>query len=150
MPDMEAALREWHRVLRPGGRFGFSSFGTGFMQPLRDLWAARLAHHGVASGVPPVHRLAEPATCQALLDGTGFTQTRVTGEQLGYHLETAAGRWADIEAGPEGMRLRQLPSAQYEEVRASHLEELEALMTPQGLWVDVSANFAFGRKEGVP
>lgn len=149
MPDMEAALREWQRVVRSGGLVGFSSFGAGFMQPLRDLWAARLAHHGVVFKAPPTHWLAEPATCRDLLDGTGFTQTRVVSEQLGYHLETEMDRWADIEAGPEGVPLRQLPSAEYEQIKAAHLKELNALRTPQGLWVDVSANFAFGRKEGV-
>jgi len=110
-----------------------------------------LTHIPLGSGfwghVTPTHRLAEAATCQALLEVAGFTQVGVMSEQLGYYMETSKQRWADIEAGPEGASLRQLSKAQYDEVKATHLEELQALMTPQGLWADVSAHFVFGWAE---
>jgi ubiquinone/menaquinone biosynthesis C-methylase UbiE len=58
VPDMLAALREWRRVLVPGGFVGISSFGPGFLQPLRELWEARLRRYGLTAAVLPTHRLA--------------------------------------------------------------------------------------------
>jgi hypothetical protein len=36
--------------------------------------------------------------------------------------------------------------ATHEQIKAEHLAELSALVTPEGLWVDVPSNFAFGRR----
>jgi len=33
MPDTLGALREWHRVLKPGEKIGFTSFGEGLYRP---------------------------------------------------------------------------------------------------------------------
>ncbi|MHB0987791.1 MAG: class I SAM-dependent methyltransferase [Bellilinea sp.] len=46
MRDMVAALREWQRVLKPGGSIGFSSFGVGLFEPLKRYhhWAGRGAN----------------------------------------------------------------------------------------------------------
>ena len=79
---MLAALREWHRVLKPGGQVGFSGFGPTFLQPLRDLWEARLRQYGVSLPTGSQdHRLAEPETCRRLLHEAGFVQTEVQSEQ---------------------------------------------------------------------
>ncbi len=147
VPDMLAALREWRRVLVPGGFVGISSFGPGFLQPLRDLWEARLRRYGLTAAALPTHRLADPAICQALLTDAGFAQVESRIEQLGYHLPTAEDRWADIDAGMEGQPLLQLPPEQRDQVRTEHLAEVSALATAQGIWVDVSGLFSFGRKE---
>lgn len=146
VPDMPAALREWRRVLAPGGCAGFSSFGPSFLQPLRDLWTARMRQYGLTAASLPTHRLADAATCEALLREAGFTQIEVRSEQLGYYLPTPRGRWADIRAGLEGKPLLQLAPAQREQARAEHLAELTALTTAQGIWVDAPALFAVGRR----
>jgi ubiquinone/menaquinone biosynthesis C-methylase UbiE len=144
--DMSAAVREWHRVLVAGGRAGFTSFGPTFLQPLARLWAEQMETHGVTMSFPPTHRLSDPAVCAALLRDCGFATTDVSGEQLGYYLGSAESRWDEIRAGLEGVALDRLDPQAQERVKAEHLDELGALVTDEGLWVDVPVNFAFGVK----
>ena len=39
-----------------------------------------------------------------------------------------------------------MTAAQRAQIEAEHLAELEALVTAQGIWVDVPANLAFGQR----
>jgi arsenite methyltransferase len=147
VPDMLAALREWHRVLKPGGQVRFSGFGPTFLQPLRDLWEARLRQYGVS--LPTVsqdYRLAEPETCRRLLHEAGFVQTEVQSEQLGYYFRTVEEYWEESWAGQRRMAVLQLAPAQREQFKAEHLAEVRALATEQGIWRDVAVNFARGWK----
>jgi SAM-dependent methyltransferase len=89
MPDMLAALREWWRVLKPGGQVGFSGWGSTYQQPLLGLWHARLHQYGVPlPTAAPIQRLAAPTTCQQVLHEAGFVEIVVQSEQLGYYLRT--------------------------------------------------------------
>jgi ubiquinone/menaquinone biosynthesis C-methylase UbiE len=147
VPDMLAALQEWHRVLTPGGQVRFSGFGPTGGQPMRDLWTARLRQYGVS--LPTVlqdYRLAEPETCRRLLHEAGFVQTEVQSEQLGYYFRTAEEYWEDMWASQRRMIVLQLAPAQREQFKAEHLAEVGALATAQGIWRDGAVNFARGWK----
>jgi ubiquinone/menaquinone biosynthesis C-methylase UbiE len=146
MPDMSKAILEAYRVLVPGGLIGFSSFGSTFMSPLSGLLTARLEAHGVAPANPPVARLADPEVCRKLLEAAGFGHVQVVQEQLGYFYKTIEDRWTEITAGLEGMPLLKLASEVREQLKDEHFAELKTLETPDGLWLNVPANFAFGRK----
>ncbi len=145
IPEMSAALKEARRVLKPNGVVGFNSFSPNFLQPLRQLWNERLQKHGIKIGSLPIHRIPDAETCEALLRDAGFAQIDVKIEQLGYYLPTIADRWNDIVAGLEGMPLLKLPPEQREQIHAEHVEELQSLTTPKGIWVDVPPIFAFGK-----
>ncbi len=148
VPDMVAALREWGRVLIPGGYVCFSGFGSTFHQPFRSLWNARLRRFGVSLPAPsPTYRLADPATCRQLLHEAGFAQIEVQSEQLGYYLRTAEEWWEENWATPMRMPLLQLSPERQAQFKREHLAEAAALATSKGLWVDVAANFALGRKQ---
>ena len=146
VPDMTRAVQEFHRVLKPGGKAGFSGFGVGFLSPLTELLSARLETHGMPPAKPPVGRLANPDACRNLLEQAGFTGVKVSSTQLGYHHTDFESRWAEIVAGLEGMPLGKLSPENLERAKAEHRTELEGLFTSDGLWTNVPANFAFGTK----
>jgi ubiquinone/menaquinone biosynthesis C-methylase UbiE len=144
-PDIPAALREWKRVLAPAGVVGFTSFGEELMQPLMDLWAARLQRYGLKAATIPYKRLGTQALCEAALHEAGYTEITVQREQLGYYAPTPEQRWMDILSGLEGKPLQQLTLGQREQIKAEHLADLAAHITSQGIWMNVDSLFAFGR-----
>jgi ubiquinone/menaquinone biosynthesis C-methylase UbiE len=147
MPDMLAALREWWRVLTPGGQVGFSGWGPTYQQPLLGLWHARLHQYGVPlPTAAPIQRLAAPTTCQQLLREAGFVEIVVQSEQLGYYLRTPEEWWAQMWASRNRMAVLALAPAQQAQFQAEYLAEVHALATPEGIWVDVATNFARGWK----
>ncbi|WP_309572329.1 class I SAM-dependent methyltransferase [Deinococcus sp.] len=127
VPDMILALREWSRVLRPGGPVVYSAFGPGMMAPLTRLWAERLGTHGLKSGSLPIGRIASPEVARDLLSGAGFTEIEADLTALPYPVASPEARWADIEAGVEGQPLAAMSPEQRAQLRAEHLTELEGL-----------------------
>jgi len=148
LPDMLAALREWHRVLRPGGRLLLTSFTHNAFMPLAARFLDRLAAFGVDTREERWRRLAEPAECEDLLQTAGFTHVQISTEQLGFHLDGPEDWWAIIQSSGYRGLLDALDEEARSPFREQHLAELRALETDQGLWLNVETLFIAARRPG--
>ena len=75
-PDVEAALREVHRVLVPGGRFAFVVWDTAERSVGQKLIYDAIAAHGrldaPVPAAPSAHRLADAGEARRTLETAGF------------------------------------------------------------------------------
>ena len=149
LPDMQAALTEWKRVLKLGGNIIFTSFGPAAFRPMLDLFMARLALHDVVTDPAAGARLNDPAHCRQLLTAAGLIDVEVVTEQLGYHLKDATEWWEIVyNAGLRGMLDKLAPHSR-EVFEREHLQEVAELVTETGLWLNVETLFSFGRRPSV-
>lgn len=146
MPDLVEALREWGRVLKPGGRVGFTAFAPGLMAPLPALWAARLKTLDLVPPGPPIGRLPSAEKARELLTDAGYSEIRADVEPVPYLLEHPEHRWDDIGAGLEGLQLRGLSPEIQADLKTRHLAELAPLFTSGGLTVTLPLIVAFGTR----
>jgi ubiquinone/menaquinone biosynthesis C-methylase UbiE len=150
LPNMAAGLKEWKRVVKAGGYVAVSGYGESAFRPLSDLFEARIRMYGVqlVSPTRPFswQRLTEPEQYLSLFCNVGFESIEVFCKQLGYYLPDAEAWWDVVwNSGFRGP-VSQLEPEELLRFRADHLAEVRKLMTPKGLWLDIAAIFAVGRK----
>jgi ubiquinone/menaquinone biosynthesis C-methylase UbiE len=150
MSDMAAALRQWLRVIKPGGKLAFTAFGPQAFQPQMQLFFEALAHHGIApddhTPLAAAQRLHDPEYCRSLLSDAGLSETVVHKEQLGYHLKDINDWWTVVwNSGLRGW-VERLPNEARADFQSAHLADVDKLKTPDGLWFNVETHFAVGRK----
>lgn len=146
--DMLEALREWRRVLRPGGRIALTGFGPEVFQPLAEWYCEALLACG-GPGLRPEdfawQRLATAETFTALLTEAGFGDIECASEQLGYHLQAPQDWWEIVwNSGFRGP-LSELDADALERFRERHLERVGAAFTEGTLWLDVPVLFVSAR-----
>ena len=146
MPDMSAALKNWLRVLKPGGKLIFTSFAPSAFQPLSDIFMKNLAEYDIIPPTPRWLQLAEEDLCKKILSDNGFEKPQVTQAQLGYHLAKFDNWWEVIQsAGYRGL-YEQLAHEHREEFEGKHKSKIEKIMTDDGLWMDVQTLFSSALK----
>jgi SAM-dependent methyltransferase len=137
MADVEQALAETRRVLRPRGRLALSVWGAPERNPWASIGARILVERGhmppPEPGRPGVFSMAAPERVRAPLEGAGFENVRtdeVGVEFLFRDIEDYV-QWAIDMAGPLAMVLRGLSSEELRSV-AAEVEEAFAPFSAHG------------------
>ena len=144
--DMNAQLAHITEVVKSGGRVAISGFQENYFHPLKDLFFSRLAGYGVKQPPQNWKRIATEAGCRELFEKAELRDVRVEQKNVGYFLDSAE-EWWDIvwNAGFRRM-VDQLQPADQERFRQEHLQDVAALRTKDGIWLDVGVLFAMGTK----
>ncbi len=145
--DMETQLAHIASMVRPGGRVMISSFQEGYFQPLRDRLFARIAEYGVQDQPQAWKRIANEAGCRQLFETAKLTNIRVEQKNVGYYLSNAE-EWWDIVWNAGFRRLvARLSAEDQERFKREHLEEIDALGTDKGIWLDAGVLYTAGTKK---
>jgi ubiquinone/menaquinone biosynthesis C-methylase UbiE len=144
-PDIQAALSEWSRVLKPGGRVAFSTLGA----ESHLLYSELLQRYGILlpAGLP-TQRVDTTDKCEAFLRGAGFDEIESHAEQLGYYLAGAEECWELVWYTGARIPLTYLPPAVVERFKADYLAAMAASATEAGIWIDWPCLFSLARKPG--
>jgi ubiquinone/menaquinone biosynthesis C-methylase UbiE len=146
LPDYAKALHNWLRVLKPGGRLIFTSFGNNTFHPMAQWFREAIEANGVPFPEPAWKRLAETQQCQELVEQAGYCNPQVISKQMGYHLANENDWWEIIwNSGFRGI-LNALTPQQQADLRAQHLEQVAGLKTKDGIWLDVEVNYTLAQK----
>jgi ubiquinone/menaquinone biosynthesis C-methylase UbiE len=148
LSDMSGALREWTRVLRPGGKLAFTCFETTAFQPMLDDFMERIQAHGVQLPEGPFgsRRISSLDHCRELLADAGLDDIDARCAQLGYHLRDENEWWEVVSNTAMRALFEQLPDAQQDAFRKQHLAFVAGQCNENGLWMDVQTRFASGIK----
>ncbi|HVO60761.1 MAG TPA: class I SAM-dependent methyltransferase [Terriglobales bacterium] len=150
--DVHSALRELHRVLRPGARACFAAWGA-FEQPYWQSTMGVVLQHVAGPAFPPggqdPFRFADPASLPSALARAGFNQCEASLRNVPWSwLGTADEVWEYAQAVSTPFRslLDRVPESRWPQVNADVYEAISMYANEDGIHFGADIVFASGSK----
>lgn len=136
-PHVVQALAQFHRVLRPGGRFGATTFGRN--DERWGWWPALRQQFGVEPRYA-VRHFEDPAEVPAVLAQAGFVNIRVSESEFELVYADEEEWWASQHVDLEGV----LDSDTLARLQAAAFGQVRALKGPDGIhrWAGIRCYLA--------
>lgn len=144
--DMETQLSHIACLVRPGGQVAVTAFNENYFHPLKEMMHDRLAGYGVTKSPQTWKRIATEAGCRDLFEQANLENIRVESKNIGYHLDSAQDWWDVIWNAGFRRLVEQLPVDALERFKREHLQEVDALRTADGIWLDAGVLYTIGTK----
>ncbi len=127
VPDMEAAIAELWRMLRPGGKLAITSWGTRVFEPANTtFWNAIKADRPeLYKQFTPWYRIGDPESLKALLEAGGATQVEVIAETDRHPLNTPEDWWTMAMGGGLRGTIDQFDAKAQAHLKAINLDFLQ-------------------------
>ncbi|HLH25627.1 MAG TPA: methyltransferase domain-containing protein [Chloroflexota bacterium] len=136
-PDLDRALAEFRRVLKPGGRLGVSTWR---ITESEELGAVLDALGGPSDRSPGW--ITEPDDLARRLTGAGFADVRVVADSETFHYADLEHYWQGARGTGRRRSLDALDAEQTARVRAALAERLRPYQRPDGIHAPATALLA--------
>jgi ubiquinone/menaquinone biosynthesis C-methylase UbiE len=126
VPDMEAAIAELWRMLRPGGKLAITSWGARVFEPANQtFWnTIQSERPELYKQFTPWYRIGETDSLTALLESGGATNVEVFAQTDSHKLATPEDWWTMVMGGGIRGTVDQLDPATKERVRSVNMQFL--------------------------
>jgi SAM-dependent methyltransferase len=128
VPDMNAAVRELWRMVRPGGRLVITTWGPRFFEPASSVfWSAvRAVRPDLFKGFNPWDRISDPAAVRSIFSDTNADTLDVVAEAGTHPLRSADDWWPMVLGTGYRGTVEQLDPAARAAVRSETIASIEA------------------------
>jgi ubiquinone/menaquinone biosynthesis C-methylase UbiE len=145
--DMDAQLSHIADMIKPGGTIAICNFQEDYFYPLKDLLTKRLANYNIQQPPQTWKRIATHTGCNDLFEKAGLHAINIEQKNMGYFLNDEKEWWDVIWNAGYRRLVSQLQSSDLERFRQEHMEEVAALATKDGIWLDIGVLYTTGIKQ---
>jgi ubiquinone/menaquinone biosynthesis C-methylase UbiE len=127
VPDMNRAVRELWRMVRPGGQLAITTWGPNLFEPANsEFWeAVRAERPDLYKGFNPWDRICEPVLVRTMLREAGVEAAEVVAEPGTHRIDTPADWWSIVRGTGYRWTIDQLDPSALERVRRANLKYVQ-------------------------